>query len=75
MISLQKSLLQKTNKELLVLVGIDRRPDQLFDQKELSDGIIVELEHTNDKEIAKKIAKDHLEENPKYYQILKQVGL
>lgn len=36
----------------------------------LEDGIKVEMEHTDDKEIAKEIAKDHLFEDPKYYEKL-----
>jgi hypothetical protein len=42
-------------------------PDNKFDAEQLAMGIKVEHEHTNDKEIAKKIAKDHLSEDPKYY--------
>lgn len=37
-------------------------PDSEFDSKELEAGIKVEMEHTDDPEIAKKIAKDHLSE-------------
>lgn len=39
-----------------------------FLKKELQKGIKVELEHTKDENIAKEIAKDHLSEDPKYYQ-------
>jgi hypothetical protein len=39
----------------------------------LNNGIKVELEHTNDKEIAKEIALDHLYEDPKYYEKLKKI--
>jgi hypothetical protein len=41
--------------------------DVRFDAKELSLGIEVELEHTTDPAVAKKIAKHHLLENPNYY--------
>jgi len=34
------------------------------------DGIKVELEHTDDKEVAKEIAADHIFEDPKYYEKL-----
>lgn len=44
-------------------------------KKELAKGIEVESEHTSDKKLAEKIAKDHLAENPKYYTILDKVGL
>ena len=45
----------------------DSRPDSDFDSEQLAKGIKVEYEHTNDKEIAKEIAKDHLAEDPDYY--------
>lgn len=45
----------------------DGRMDSDFDELELELGIAVELEHTNDKDLAKEIAKDHLTENPAYY--------
>lgn len=38
--------------------------------KELEMGIEVEFEHTNNKEIAEKIARDHLAEFPNYYSAL-----
>jgi len=44
-------------------------------KKELAKGKKVESEHTNDKKLVEKIAKDHLVENPKYYTILDKVGL
>jgi hypothetical protein len=37
------------------------------DPKELEKGIAVEYEHTTDKDIAKRIALDHLAELPDYY--------
>jgi len=43
--------------------------------KEFEVGKAVEMEHTNDKEKAEEIAKDHLSENPKYYSILIRDGL
>ncbi len=44
-------------------------------KKELAKGKKVESEHTSDKKLAEKIAKDHLVENPNYYTILDKVGL
>jgi len=39
-----------------------------YDPKELAMGIKVEMEHTNDRDIAERIAKDHLSEfGGKYY--------
>lgn len=44
-------------------------------KKELAKGKKVESEHTSDKKLAEKIAKDHLYENPNYYTILDKIGL
>jgi len=43
------------------------KPDSDFDSIELEIGANVELEHIDDEEAAKEIAKDHLVENPHYY--------
>ena len=40
---------------------------------QLKLGIAVEMEHTNDKKIAKEIAMDHLVELPDYYTRLKKI--
>lgn len=40
---------------------------------QLNMGIKVEMEHTDDKDLAKKIAMDHLYEDPKYYTKLKKI--
>jgi hypothetical protein len=46
-------------------------PDEQFDPFQLYKGILVELEHTSDKRIAKIIAKQHLfMEHPFYYDFL-----
>lgn len=42
---------------------------------QLKMGIGVEMEHTNDKSVAEKIARDHLAEDPKYYTKLKKANL
>lgn len=44
-------------------------------KKELAKGKKIESEHTSDKKLAEKIAKDHLVENPKYYTLLKKAKL
>jgi len=49
-------------------------PNQIHPQ-ELRMGIKVELEHTDDLDKAKKIALDHLAENPFYYTALKLAGI
>ena len=38
-----------------------------YSKKELALGIPIEMEHTNKKWFAEKIAKDHLREFPNYY--------
>ena len=48
----------------------DNAPRSDFDEDQLSKGIKVELEHTNDLLVAEEIAKDHLTENPRYYDDL-----
>ncbi len=48
-------------------------PDSKFLEKELKRGIEVEKEHTNNTEIAKRIAKDHLSECKIYYTLLDQM--
>jgi len=45
----------------------DNRRSSDFDQKELSRGKKVELEHTKNPDIAKEITMDHLEEHKDYY--------
>jgi hypothetical protein len=54
--------------------GDSTPPDQV-DPTQLSTGIQIEMEHTNDVEIAKEIAVDHLTEDPKYYTKLVNAGL
>ena len=44
-------------------------------QKELEKGAKVEHEHTDSEEKAKKVAMDHLVEDPKYYTKLSKAGL
>lgn len=42
---------------------------------ELQTGISVEMEHTGNQETAKRIALDHLVEDPEYYTKLGKAGL
>ena len=46
-----------------------------FKKASIIAGAKVEMEHTNNKWIAERIAKQHLCENPKYYSLLKKAGL
>jgi len=50
----------------------DAKPED-FDKDQLSMGIAVEMEHTDDPKLAREIAMDHLKEDPKYYTKLKEV--
>lgn len=44
-----------------------------FDEDALEKGLNVELEHTNDPDIALEIAMDHLSENADYYTKLAEI--
>jgi hypothetical protein len=46
----------------------DGIPDSKFPPKALAEGAEDEHEHTNNDQIAKEIAKDHLQANPQYYK-------
>lgn len=59
-----------TPEQIAFLITED--PDISYDPSELRMGIETEMEHTTDKKKAEKIAKDHLDENPKYYSMLKK---
>jgi hypothetical protein len=49
------------------------KPLKDFDPKQLSMGIKIELEHTDDEDLAREIAMDHLAEIPDYYTRLKRM--
>jgi len=51
----------------------DKYPDHKFDKTELKKGTKIEMEHTKDTLVAKKIAKDHLMEYPNYYKELSKM--
>lgn len=51
----------------LSISGDDDRDDDNYDIAQLSIGMKVEKEHTNNVDVAKSIAKDHLDEIPDYY--------
>lgn len=62
-----------TCKPLSATLIVAQVPDNSFPQDVIEQGITVELEHTQDRGIAKKIAIDHLRENPKYYEYLEKM--
>jgi len=45
----------------------DEKVPEDFDKEQLDKGKEVEMEHTDDPEMAKEIAMDHLDEHPDYY--------
>jgi hypothetical protein len=45
-------------------------PDNQFDKKQLAIGTEIETEHTDNRDIAKMIAKAHISEFPAYYTYL-----
>jgi len=57
----------KKAEPVLTMTGTDPRPDTDYDPEQLKMGIKIEMEHTKDKIISEKIAKDHLDEDPQYY--------
>jgi hypothetical protein len=66
-------MIDNLNK-LLGGVG-DNADTSKVDPVQLSLGIQIEMEHTNDPEIAKEISLDHLMEDPQYYTKLVKAGL
>ena len=65
----------KIAKDLLSGGAADNKPDSLYPPKELAKGKAHESEHVSNKQIAKEIAKDHLEERKDYYTALDKVDL
>ena len=51
----------------------NEKKDFDYDPLELEKGIKVEYEHCSNYHIARKIALDHLAENPKYYEYLEEM--
>lgn len=63
----------KTFKQFFIEQHLKPSPKGKFDPEELKKGIKVEMEHTTDKETAEVIAKQHLDEDPKYYSKLEKM--
>jgi hypothetical protein len=51
----------------------DKKKPSDFNEKSINDGVDIEFEHTNDRDIATEISIDHLQEFEDYYD--KEVGL
>ena len=60
-------------KDLLPGGEADNVPDRDFSAPLLAEGAKHEREHTDNDQIAKEIAKDHLSEDPRYYQKQKEI--
>lgn len=67
-------MIDNLRKKLPGGVG-DQTPTSAVDPVQLSLGVQIEMEHTNDPDIAKEIAMDHLTEDPEYYSKLVKAGL
>ena len=53
--------------------GFADKSKKKFDPKQIAKGVKVEMEHTNDPDLAKEIARDHLTEFPNYYDALDEM--
>ena len=51
----------------------DKDPESAFNEEALKKGMKVEMEHTNNKKLAKEIASDHLNEDIFYYDKLEKL--
>jgi hypothetical protein len=60
-------------KDLLPGGKADNVPDREISQKALVEGVQHEHEHTNNDQVAKEIAKDHLSEDPAYYKKVREI--
>jgi hypothetical protein len=60
-------------KDLLPGGEADNVPDREFPRAALAKGQKHEHEHTDNDQIAKEIAKDHLSEDPRYYEKVEQI--
>lgn len=65
--------LKRVFKDKIAGGKADKKPDSFFDKDQLEKGMKHEMEHTNDKNLAKEIAKDHLVEDPEYYDKLEKL--
>jgi Zn-dependent peptidase ImmA (M78 family) len=66
-------LKEQDEEEINKLIEIAKKEG--YDEKEFRQGMQIEAEHTDDLMMRSKIAKDHLQEDPKYYTKLKSLNL
>lgn len=50
-----------------------KHENEMYDRTQLANGIKIEREHTNNKQLAALIAKNHLDEDKDYYKKLKNM--
>ena len=67
------SELSKIAKDLIPGGLGDKKTDRDFNPEQLRKGIKVEYEHTKSRQIATEIARDHLSEDPRYYDKLELI--
>lgn len=66
-------LSRSVKKDLLPGGKADNLPDRDFSAPALAEGAKHEHEHTRDDQVAKEIAKDHLQEDPLYYEKIEKI--
>jgi len=62
-------------KSCKIVLKHGRDPDSKYNKRQLRIGTLVEMEHTDNPQIAKMIAKAHLSESESYYTKLRKMGL
>lgn len=66
--------MQKSKNKDMIPGGLaDKKTAKDFNPKSLTEGLKVEMEHTNNEAIAREITMDHLTEDPNYYKKLKTI--
>jgi hypothetical protein len=74
MLKERKGMKLKKSKDDMEKQGVWKKGDPLpADEAAIKKGTKVEMEHTDDPEIARQIALDHLAEDPKYYDKLEKM--
>ena len=68
-------LAKKHTKDIMTQKQSPERIEKMYDhlERQLKKGIKVEMEHTDNKKIAKEITMDHLAEDPNYYNKLTKI--
>jgi DNA topoisomerase IB len=51
----------------------DKKTPEDFDPEQLAKGVKIEFEHTDNRDVAREVAMDHLTEDPKYYDKLETI--